>query len=164
MLRYIHSDIKGDVRHWDVIRWQIPSWYVALLVGGITLAPGPWKDAPWPVFLVIGLFGLLCNLLAIRTAQYHARQIKRFHQLCKEVGADELLERELSAELPFSLEPPRVFMTATFWFHIFVFTTAAGCLCLAVFRYTTEAGSASAKTSVGTASRPGATPQAPEIK
>ncbi|WP_084676933.1 putative molybdenum carrier protein [Massilia niastensis] len=138
LLRYVHSDIKSDFRHWDVIRWQIPSWYVALLIGGLALAPGPIKDAPWAAFLVIGVFGLLCNLLAFRTAQYHSDQMKRFHNLCVEIEADELVERELSAKLPFSLERPGIFFTATFWFHIFVFITAVGCLWLAVLRYVTN--------------------------
>lgn len=139
LLRYIHADIKSDFRHWDQIRWLIPSWYVALLAGAAALfAQENFQNVHWTVLAVIGTFGLLCNFLALRTAQYHSKQMKRFQDLCAEVDADELLERELRAELPFTLKLPGVLLTATFWFHVFVLVTATWSLGIAVLKFTAD--------------------------
>ena len=131
LIRYVHTDFKADFRHWDQIRWLVPSWYVTLLAGAAVFLTQGGGKPHWSVPAVIGVFGILCNLLAFRTMKYHTIQVKRFLELCKEVEADDLLERELK-HLPFDFHFPGVLKTATFWFHFFVFLTACCCIGLAI--------------------------------
>ena len=131
----VFADATANFRHWDQLRWAVPSWFITLFAGmaGLTgLVADCNMSANVRVGgLVFGLFGLLCLLLEINLVRYHNATVVSLRRTLDELGIDTRLKKAFSMRLPFRFDKSSIWTTATLWFLL----AMIGIICVCAYTW-----------------------------
>jgi hypothetical protein len=111
-----------NFRHWDTMRWAIPSWYLTLAAAliGVSQFISESPDIELLAYTCFGfaIFGALCLLLQINLTRYHVKAMRRLPESLAPLNISPNVRRALELDLGFAFGKRGLFWTATFWFGL----------------------------------------------
>lgn len=113
--KFVIENILGQFRHWDLIRWLIPSWFF-LINAGVLQSLSAIKQSPrvfWPVWIFMAASTALCVYLEYKLIEYHRVVCSPDEASNNFIGSNSKARKILASTLPFSYEGKRRWMTAT---------------------------------------------------
>jgi len=114
---HLYNDASANFRHWDVIRWGVPTWFLTLTGGLLSLSAKSLAYGQKSlVALLLSSFGVLSLWLEGKLVKYHNREIDRLRGTLKDLAIKESVRQVLQMNLPFELRGKDFKKTATFGF------------------------------------------------
>jgi hypothetical protein len=132
------EDASANFRHWDQLRWIVPTWFITLFAGLAALSgldvSERIKENIQLGSLAIAVFGALCVGLEVNLVFYHNNGIRSLRRKLERLSIDSQ-SREILVDmnLPFEFKLRSIWRTATFWFLLAMLVVVAICLVTAVF-------------------------------
>lgn len=113
----IFQDASANFRHWDQIRWLIPTWFGTLAAAAIALYSSEQSTSilESKTSLGLGIFGLICILLECNLIRYHQRTMASLKEVLGTLSIRSKTKDYFQESLPFKFIWPDMFKTATFW-------------------------------------------------
>lgn len=104
-------------RHWDTIRWLVPSWYYTFS-GAVATFATQKVGALRAAACMIVVFGVLSIILLLRLDHYHRKSLAQTNESLKGLLKPGEKLAATTKALPFSLTGWRYLTTATFWHQL----------------------------------------------
>ena len=133
-----HERFLNNFRHWDIIRWLIPAWFITLLVGAgicqITLCSSEAYQSlscchkffvQVAVTSFVLIFAVIFQVLLCRLKTYHIREWNDFQDTIMNLPLGKTEKTVLTRKLPFSFDDKGYIKTATFWFTVLIWACVA---------------------------------------
>jgi len=115
----LRAETLANFRHWDQIRWLIPSWYttLAVLFAGFGMKRDMIStDAVRITAIIMAIFGVVSLFLELRLIRYHNTALRDWESLLAGSQLSARLRHILKTELPFAFELRAFPWPATVWF------------------------------------------------
>lgn len=110
-------------RHWDLIRWSIPAWFIAILALFSAAAKDFASNLTCEVQIValycLAMFGLFCLVLEFNLVKYHNDEIYNLRKTLKSICISKEAINVLLPKLPFDYKI-YIWKTATFYAVIMI--------------------------------------------
>lgn len=130
------ADAAANFRHWDQIRWIVPTWFLTVFAGLAALSSLETRAVENSIrlgSLLFAIFGMLYIGLEINLIFYHNAAIRslrgRLGQLTLDRQSRDVL---VDMSLPFAFSFGSIWRTATVWFVLAMFGVVAICLLIVV--------------------------------
>lgn len=124
-------ELLANFRHWDQLRWQVPSWYIALTAALMTIGSifdkGAGASAVKYAALILGVFGCFCLMLQCNLVRYHNRATLTLNRILRQNFSRKQIARLRDGLLPFEFSGRRIWCTATLWFSCLMFLITVLC-------------------------------------
>lgn len=129
----LYNEFSAKFRHWDTIRWLVPSWYATLIAGLFAIFISQGKPPTGSVYLLFALLSSFCFFLQLNLIRYHKNSYVKFCTAINKLQLPRHIKLILTEELPFHFSWPRIISTATFWLLITFGLLAVICFLFSIY-------------------------------